>query len=92
MPSYVCPICGRRLSAASEDNLKALVEAHMRSHMNHVEVVKTKTPREQLIWSIKNRIAVTKMNIKRLERELREQKGILRILYKSLEMLESEKK
>jgi len=59
--------------------------------MNHIEVVKTKTPREQLIWSIKNRIAATKMNIRRLERELKEQKGILKILYKSLEMLEAKK-
>jgi len=89
MPSYVCPICGRRLSAATEDSLKALIEAHMRGH--DAEIVKTKTPREELIWSIKNRIAVTKMNIKRLERELREQRGILKILYKSLEMLEAKK-
>ena len=91
MPSYVCPICGRRLTAASEDSLKSLIEAHMRSHMNHAEIIKTKTPREELIWSIKNRIAITKMNIKRLERELKEQKGILKILYKSLEMLEAKK-
>ena len=91
MPSYVCPICGRRLSAATEDNLKSLIEAHMRSHMNHVEIIKPKTPREQLIQAIRNRIAVTKMNIRRLERELKEQKGILKILYKSLEMLEAKK-
>ena len=92
MPSYRCPICGRQLSAVTEDCLKALIETHMRSHMNHVEIIKPKTPKEQLIESIKNRIAITKMNIKRLERQLKEQKGILRILYKSLEMLESEKK
>ena len=91
MPSYVCPICGRRLSAATEDNLKSLIEVHMRSHMNHVEIIKPKTPREQLIQAIRNRIAVTKMNIRRLERELKEQKGILKILYKSLEMLEAKK-
>ena len=90
MPSYKCPVCGKRLSAATEDSLKTLVEAHMRGH--DMEIVKTKTPREELIWSIKNRIAITKMNIQRLERQLREQRGILRILYKSLEMLESEKK
>lgn len=91
MPSYVCPVCGRRLSAMNEDNLKTLIEVHMRSHMNDAEIVKTKTPREQLIWKIKDRITVTKMNIWRLEQELKEQKGILKILYKSLEMLEAEK-
>jgi len=89
MPSYRCPICGRRLAAATEENLKNLIEIHMRGHTYYVE---PKTPREQLIQAIKNRIEVTKMNIKRLERQLKEQKGILRILYKSLEMLESEKK
>ena len=89
MPSYVCPICGRRLAAATEDSLKTLIEAHMRGHTYYVE---PKTPREQLIQAIRNRIEVTKMNIERLERQLREQRGILRILYKSLEMLESEKK
>ena len=89
MPSYKCPICGRRLAAATEDSLKTLIETHIRGHTYYVE---PKTPREQLIESIKHRIEITKMNIRRLERELKEQKGILRILYKSLEMLESEKK
>ena len=89
MPSYKCPICGRRLAAATEDSLKTLIEAHMRGHTYYVE---SKTPREQLIQAIKNRIKVTKMNIKRLERQLKEQKGILRILYKSLEMLGEEEK
>jgi len=89
MPSYKCPICGRRLATMNEDSLKTLIEAHMRGHTYYVE---PKTPREQLIQAIRNRIEVTKMNIERLERQLREQRGILRILYKSLEMLESEKK
>ena len=86
---YRCPICGRKLSASSEDNLKSLIEIHMREHasLTHIQ-----TPRDMLIQAIKDRIEVTKMNIKRLERQLKEQKGILRILYKSLEMLESEKK
>ena len=92
MSSYKCPICGQILAAINEDSLKALIEAHMRSHMDNVNLVKTKTSREQLIQAIKNRIKITKMNVRRLEKELKEQKGILRILYKSLEMLESEKK
>ena len=92
MSSYKCPICGRILAAMNEDNLKNLIEIHMRNHMNNIEIVKTKTSKEQLIQVIRNRIEVTKMNIERLERQLKEQRGILRILYKSLEMLESEKK
>ena len=88
MSSYKCPICGRILVAMNEDSLKALIEAHMRSHMDNVDLVKTKTSREQLIQIIKNRIKSTKMNIRRLERELKEQKNILKILCKSLEMLE----
>ena len=56
-------------------------------------IVKAKTPREQLIQSIKRRIEAEKMAIKQLERELKEHKEILKILYKSLEMLrESEEK
>ena len=92
MSSYKCPICGRILAAMNEDSLKALIEAHMRSHMDNVNLMKTKTSREQLIQAIKNRIEATKMNIKRLERELKEQKNILKILYKSLQMLETEEK
>ena len=57
----------------------------------HASLTHIQTPREQLIQAIKNRIEVTKMNIKRLERELKEQKGVLKILYKSLEMLEAKK-
>ena len=91
MPSYRCPICGRRLTAVNGENLKTLIEVHMKTHMNNIEVIKPKTPREQLIESIKHRIEITKMNIRRLERELKEQKGILKILYKSLEMLEAKK-
>ena len=87
MSVYVCPICGRRLEAMNEDNLRKLVEVHMRGH----DLIESKTPREQLIQVIKNRIKSTKMNIERLERELKEQKGILKILYKSLQMLEVEK-
>ena len=87
MPDYVCPICGRRLTAMNEDNLKTLIEVHMRGH-GHTE---TKPSREQLIQAIKNRIKSTRMNIRRLERELEEQKNILKILHKSLQMLEAEK-
>ena len=85
MPSYKCPICGRRLAAMNEDSLRALIEVHMRGHTYYIEPT---TPREQLIQAIKNRIEVTKMNIRRLERELKEQRGILKILYKSLKMLQ----
>jgi len=91
MPSYRCPICGKKLAAINGENLKTLIEVHMKTHMNNIEIVKPKTPREQLIQAIRDRIEITKMNIKRLERQLKEQKGILKILYKSLEMLEAEK-
>jgi len=69
----------------NEDSLKTLIEVHMRGHTYYIE---PRMPREQLIQAIKNRIEVTKMNIRRLERELKEQKGVLKILYKSLEILE----
>jgi len=59
--------------------------------MDSVEFIKVKTPTEQLVEDIKNRIEITKMNIRRLERELREQRGILEILYKRLEHLEAER-
>jgi len=61
--------------------------------VKNLTIVKAKTPREQLIQSIKRRIEAEKMAIKQLERELKEHKEILKILYKSLEMLrESEEK
>ena len=59
--------------------------------MDSVEFIKVKTPTEQLVEDIKNRIEITKMNIRRLERELREQKGILETLYKRLEHLKAER-
>jgi len=59
--------------------------------MSIIEFVKPKTPREQLIEDIKNRIMVTEINIRRLERELKEQRGILETLYKRLEHLEAER-
>ena len=59
--------------------------------MDGVEFVKIRTPREQLIEDVKNRIMVTEMNIRRLERELKEQRGILETLYKRLEHLEAER-
>ena len=88
MPTYTCPICGKRLSAMNENNLKSLIEVHMREHIPiHIQ-----TSRDMLIQTIKNRIEVTKSNIQRLERQLKEQKGILKVLQKSLEMLEAEKR
>ena len=60
----------------------------MREHIpTHIQ-----TSRDMLIQTIKNRIEVTKSNIQRLERQLKEQKGILKVLQKSLEILEAEKK
>ena len=53
-------------------------------------IIETKTPREELIQNVKNRIMIEKTIIKRLQREIQEHKRILRILYKSLEMLKTD--